>query len=300
MDESLNNKSSNTTISKKEIQVENIFFSEKTLEIAAYCLGTENTEEFDALLRKQIQESEFLGVCVLTRFNSTGNLIKTKQDLYIIISLDFSRVIYVSNNLRDIKLLSHLPEHPITVDGEEYIFSKIELSHHFIKQASERFKINIDSVRDILFDIVVNGTYVCITHCKEYHKPAHLFCKDGRMVYISLDFKAAITAYSNPMNTSYTHEAIKEKIVELLISEIKRLSKHENRINKRITKEKLIANLRIAEIELALYNTISESKITQLQSELSTLKSLIENMDTEWIEVVDDIRRHAVTLSAFV
>lgn len=287
-------------IEGKEVYVANLAINDKTSLLASRYFSENNTKKVNQLLREIIRLGEYLGVCIINKFSTSGYLIKISDSFYVVLSLDLKKIVFAGVSLINFHIIESPSNYFVVVNGKEIDISEIELSSHFIKQASERFRVPHDSIKPLFFDIVVNGRYICVTHCKEYHNPAHLFCKDGKLVYVSLDFKVAITTYNNPMNASTTHFNIKEKIENLLLVEIKQLAKKEEKISKRKTKEKLITNLRIAEIELEIFNTKATLKIHELKSELTSLKIYLDNIEDEWNDIVDDIRRHAIMLSAFV
>lgn len=296
----LSTKSEPLTIDGKILIVDNITISEKVSAFLTKYYKVDSSKKTNQLLRENLKYGEYLGICIINKFSSSGHLIKTSDNLFVVLSLDLLKFVYSSYTLTAFHILEDPSSYFVVVNGKEYDVSDIELSHHFSKQATERFKIPMDSVKSLFFDIVVKGRYICVTHCREDHNPAHLFCKDGKLVYVSLDLKTAITTYSNPMITSSTHQNIKEKIESLLISEIKKLAKQEVKLNSKKTKERLLFNLKVAEIELEIYNSKSKNFIDVLQNDLKNLKEEMDLLEDTWNEVVDEIRRHAITLSAFV
>ena len=286
-------------INDRVVNTGGLLINDKVSSMAIYLLKGSTQKNVNELIRSLLRSGEYLGVCIVTRFNTAGHLVKN-DSIYLVLSMDLKKVIYLTDDVSRTPILEDPPSLFVVVGGKEYDISNIDISSHFAKQASERFKVPIEQVKSLFFDIVVNGQYICVTHCKENQNPAHLFCKENKMVYVSLDWSVAITTYSSPMNSSSVHHNVKEKIANLLLDEIQKLSKIEARLEKRNEKEILYSNLKIAELELEIYNCRNKSKIQELERQLAEIRQHIKTLEDEWIDIVDDIRRHALTLASFV
>lgn len=262
--------------------------------------GIPNEKEAVTQFKRRIIKGEYLGDCTVIRYNQLGHLILVDSNFYAVLDMRSNNVYYTSSNKNDFKMIESIGDTSFVVNGEEYDAKDINLSRHFIQQASERFRAPVESIKDLFLDIVANGRYICVTHSKEEYKPAHLFCKDGRLVYISLDFSTAITSYAS-LNKNQTYaEEVKETVTTTLFKKIKLLEKQEKTMNKKLIEDKLKLNLRIAEIELEIYKTKSEKKQELLNEELSTIKKQISGYEEEWEELIDNVRQHSIVLASFI
>lgn len=287
-------------IKDKELGYHDITLSPSSIKIAQKQLETKNEQMTKDDLKKMILKGDYIGDCTVLKYNRVGHLIQLDPSFFVVISMDYHNVFYVSSSTRGLQMYEAIDDTTFSFDNQVVDASQIELSHHFITQASERFKVSEDNVKSIFLDVIVNGRYICITHSKEDKSPAHLFAKDSKLVYVSLDFQRAVTSYANTSNGYSMHEVVNDKIVDMLFKEIKKLSRESNKLEKRNEKERLYTDLKVAQLRLDIYQTKSTAKAEKLKQELEELENRMQCLDSEWEETVDNIRRHAIALASFI
>lgn len=296
----LTEKFPNILIKDKRIFRTNIEVSPTSAQFTKQRNNLESEDDAVEFLRDQIIGGEYLGQCNVIKYNRIGHLVRTSASSYAVLSLTNYSVFYVSSYLTDFSLIGTGEPEFIEVEGVEVDVSKIEMSQHYLNNLSERLKMPVEAAQALYTDILVNGTYICVTHDKEEHKPAHLYAKDGRLIYLSIDLQKIVTVYSNGFSSGFIHPGVNGKIVDTLFSEIAKLKKKEKELEKRNTLAQLTTNLRVAQLELDIYRSRKGTKKESLELELAEARQTMVPLEEEWEAVVDEIRQTAIALAAFV
>lgn len=250
-------------------------------------------------LRRQIVEGEYVGECTVIKYSRPGHLVKLRNSAYAVLSPTYT-VFYVSSFITDFQMIPTNDDAVVDIAGEKVDVAKLEMSGHFMRNVAERLRLPEDSARAVLIDTVVNGTYIGITHDKEERKPAHLFAKAGKLIYISLDLETAMTVYTNGFAGNFIHPVANETIVNALKQEVNKLMKQEKDMERRNYACKLHSNLKIAQNDLDRYRCRKEEKIVELTREIEEERQSIIDNEKEWEDLVDRLRQNAIALAAFV
>jgi hypothetical protein len=281
------------------IRIDSIHISDAASFHTARLQNLKNESEGKRYLIENLTRAKYISDCYVDRIKKTGHLMQI-DDLYILASMDKHSVFYVSSHMDDFHIVGSIEESVIIVDEVEVDVSSIQIGSYFTEKAMTRFNLKQEEVRPFFIDIITNGRYICVTHDHDSKKPARLFCKDRKLAYVTLDFSAAITAYQAPGNGDNIHQSVSDKIADMLTNEIKRMNDKERAISESHKRQELLNNIRLSEIDFELYERKGEDPGNKIHQEKEELQKQNRSLKAEWESLVDDVRRHAIALSAFI
>lgn len=252
--------------------------------------------------KERFFKGEYIGDAHVFKTDSIGHVVKIDPRFFAIVGMQNNTIFFVTSNRHDFKLLESETETVIKVGKKEIDVSKIEITEHFKQNMMDRYKISEDLVSQLFRDALVNGVYICRTISKEDRNPAHLFFGDGKMIFISLDFKAAITTFQpiSSINSTAFLESTKKKIVEMLMKDARKMAKEEEKLYSLLEKTKLENELKIAELRLDIYNSKSEDKIEHMKENIFQLTEDIKRLEIEWLKAAEETRKTAFGICTYL
>jgi hypothetical protein len=191
----------------------------------------------------------------------------------------------------------HLPK-IIEVDGLKVDVTQVTPSEHYIERLEQRFGIK-DRVKAIQFfeDILINGEYLGLTYDRETLKPAHLFAKNNKAVFLSKDFECIVTTYKQE---TVIHEHPRYEIKNYIQKKINKLRKVDAVMDKRLHRTTLEVNLEIAELELKLHRAKSQDKKFAYQGRINALRLHKNAIESERRLIATQLREYTNSLISFV
>jgi hypothetical protein len=186
----------------------------------------------------------------------------------------------------------------IEINGLKVDVTQITPSEHYLERAKKRFEVT-DKNKAVEFfqDIMINGEYLGITYDRVSMKKAHLFAKDNKAIFVSIDFDVVMTTYKQE---TVVHEHPKYEIKEFLQKKINRLRKVDSRLHKKLELTELEVNKEIAELKLLLHRAKSESKKYVYQGRINALQMHKNQVESDRRLVANQLREYTNSLISFV
>lgn len=260
--------------------------------------NTETELAGSLLLKKMLANGEYLGTANFLKAERMGHLFKIDSDYYAGLNINLKSVFFVTAIESDFEIITPYENTMITVNNKDIDVSEIEITDYFKDRLTERFDIAHEAAEHFFTEFMLNAKYICVTRSNSEKSPAHLFCYDKKLVYISLDFSRTVTTYPAAIND--ISPFMTGKISDYLFSEIQRMTKLEERIGYDNKKLELEGNIRIAFIDMEIFNSTDPVKVEELKQEKEDIQQRNIELVQEWEKLVDDIRQHAIALAAFI
>ncbi|EGL17499.1 MULTISPECIES: hypothetical protein [unclassified Paenibacillus] len=169
----------------------------------------------------------------------------------------------------------------------------LEITSHAIERAKERFNIlNELDIVNMCKTIIKTGVYIGEITCEKGNK-SHLFASGKKGAIISQDLSKVVTVIEyrrGHIPDLDKKNPLHNKLVALYHSEMKRLTKLEQSLLKKLKETKLYNDIEIAELNLKLYKTRSEKTKKEVEQRIAEIKNKFEEQEFAMKQIESDKR----------
>lgn len=178
-----------------------------------------------------------------------------------------------------------------------YPISKVEITDHAYKRASERFNFKEEKVAKAQIKGLLKKSKLIGMQLSENGTPSVLFAYKRHGFYLSRDLKTVLTV--NRFE-SVTYEPLKNKIAELHAKEIRKLERKESCKSKRLKLIELECQVELAELKLRYHKSRSESVKLSCQCRIKAINERLQELKEEINELQSAKRQVTRSMASVV
>ncbi|MFE4571336.1 hypothetical protein [Paenibacillus chitinolyticus] len=169
----------------------------------------------------------------------------------------------------------------------------LDFTPHAIQRAKERFKmLNEADIINMCKSIIRAGTYIGEITCDKGNR-SHLFASGKKGIILSQDLTTVVTVIEykrGHIPDLDKKNPLHDKLVKLYQSEIRRLTKLESTLYKKIKETKLYNDIELANLNLKLYKTRSIKVKKEIEQRMAEIKIEFEEQELVMKQIESDKR----------